>query len=1257
MRAATGQALRWCQRIIRVLVPLALLAGLGLGVLAWRLAEGPLPLPVLARQIEQAVNEDSAVGLRLQVGEAAIAWEGWRSGAAAAVDIRLAGVRLRDAAGALRADLPDVAFTLSVPALLTGRLAPGTIELRQPSLLVSREADGRISLGAAPDAAAVEPVATDAAPPQAGAEPPDAPGGTPIIALLEALRRPSPEGEMHVLADFRRLRIQGGNVLVLDRRLGRRWSLGGLALDLRRGRDGDLVAEGSATAQGVGLAIPVRIAASLPAESPARLGAEVTLPALRPAELAVLWPELAPLRLLDAAVALTASARFDGAGVAEQVRARLTSRDGALDLGGGRRLPFATLDATLEGGERQLRLSEAALRLAGPGAPALRASGRARRDGDGWAARLDLGLDPVAMASLPALWPESLATAARGTALAALQGGTLREARLAVGVRADADFANLRLEAAEGGLVLEDAALGLGAAAAQAAPAAFAEGSDAWKSLRPEMRLLAERVEVAAALSPGHVRLTRLGLRLPAPEPGAAAVELALAGEARQADAGGWEGEATLSLDALRLADLPRLWPEGLRPNEREWLTGNVTAGELRQGRWRLAGAMPEGPESLALTAFEGSAEAVDATVHWLRPVPPIVGLNGTAQFSREAIVIRAQGGRQARGEEGRAAVRAARSGAPPRPGGLELREGTVRFSEFDTAPGRAEIEAQVAGPLPDLFALLRHPRLKLFERKPLEIGAAAGQVDARLTVAFPLLSDLPFERVALRATGRIAEARVTDVLLGHALERANLDVTVDTDGLKLSGQGSMVEAPARFTVEMDFRAGAPTQVTERAQASIARADAAQLAAFGLDTVGLMGGTVGVEARYERRRGGQGSVALRGDLREARLALDALGWVKPIGQPGSGEATLRLANNALTAVEGLRLEAPGLALRGRIGFGAGNRLDRVEIAAGSRLGQTRLGAEIRRPAREGGAWNIALRGPLLDLQPILSGTAEAPAEETRRPQPGPGTGPRLSVEARFDRATTGEGRNLHAVALAAEVDGNGLLRAARATGRAGPGEGAGFELALTPQGRERHLRLEAADGGALLHALDVTDAIAGGRLTVHGVYPELRPGAPLSGTAELDSFAVRNAPALGKLLQAMTLFGLVEAMQGGNGLVFLRLVAPFALTPEALVLEDARAFSASLGLTAKGRLWRQRRVVDIEGTVVPAYFFNQLLGNIPLIGRLFSPERGGGVFAATYRVQGPSNDPSVSVNPLAALTPGFLRGLFGLGQGEGQAGR
>ena len=68
----------------------------------------------------------------------------------------------------------------------------------------------------------------------------------------------------------------------------------------------------------------------------------------------------------------------------------------------------------------------------------------------------------------------------------------------------------------------------------------------------------------------------------------------------------------------------------------------------------------------------------------------------------------------------------------------------------------------------------------------------------------------------------------------------------------------------------------------------------------------------------------------------------------------------------------------------------------------------------------------------------------------------------------------------------------------------------------------------------------------------------------------------------------------------------------------------------------------------MTGTVVPAYFFNQLLGKLPLVGQIFSPEKGGGVFAARYSVRGKLADPQVGVNPLSALTPGFLREGFGL---------
>jgi hypothetical protein len=143
----------------------------------------------------------------------------------------------------------------------------------------------------------------------------------------------------------------------------------------------------------------------------------------------------------------------------------------------------------------------------------------------------------------------------------------------------------------------------------------------------------------------------------------------------------------------------------------------------------------------------------------------------------------------------------------------------------------------------------------------------------------------------------------------------------------------------------------------------------------------------------------------------------------------------------------------------------------------------------------------------------------------------------------------------------------------------------------------------------------------------------------------VDKFRVAGAIAVAKLLQAMTLYGVVDVLRG-PGLGITHLVAPFRFADAVLTLNNARAYSSSLGFTAKGDIDLSAQRADLTGTIVPGYFFNTLLGKLPVLGKLFSPEQGGGVFAATYTLAGPLAKPKVGINPLSALTPGALRGLF-----------
>jgi hypothetical protein len=716
------------------------------------------------------------------------------------------------------------------------------------------------------------------------------------------------------------------------------------------------------------------------------------------------------------------------------------------------------------------------------------------------------------------------------------------------------------------------------------------------------------------------LRVERLDLSpVPSPRPGASPPPaLRAMGEARLQD-GFWQMAADLRLSGLDIADLPHYWPPSIAPKPREWLAENLTAGMLREGAWRLEARIGADGSGAEVTSLSGTARADGVAVHWLRPIPPIQNVTGEARFALDKIEIAASSGQQ--------------SGT-----GIVTDGATVSIG-LATDPEITRVEVKLRGPLADAWGVVRHPRLKIFEKRPPPINDPTGTLDAAtLTLVFPLIKTLDIEDIDIQAELEVRDLRIPRIAFNRDLERGIATVSLRNAGLTATGTGVLGTIEARIRQETDFRNGAPTDIVAREIIS-ARADARQLAALGLDASPLLEGPVQLDLRNETRRNGQARLAVRADLRAATLNLEPLAWTKPPGTAGSADAVVLMQSGAVTLIENFRVETPDALIRGRANEVRDNIPQRIELTSAS-IGRSRFTGVLRPPFPRGaGQWTIGLNGQVLDLAPVLA--RHEPAE----PSTEESAASRLDV--RFDRVLLPHGREVAGLEAQLQVNTLGVMQRAEIAARLA--ERGSFSVSITPAGQRRAVSVTSDNGGELLRAFDVLKTVQGGKLTMSGHYDHSRPGATLSGDAVLEDFVVRDAPGLGKVLQAMTLYGLVDALRG-PGLNFTRATIPFSLTPDALVLQDARAFSSSLGLTAKGRIDRRRDTVDMEGTIVPAYIFNTLLGRIPILGRLFSPEEGGGVFAVAYRMRGPLNDPQTSVNPLAALTPGFLRGIFGIGQ-------
>ncbi len=120
-------------------------AGFGIagGLLAWRLARGPIELPMLRSYLIRTLSPADG-SATVEIGTTALAWNGRRRG----TELRLRGVRIVGVSGETLLAVPEAALRFRTRSLLRGIVAPTEVALRGLELLLVRHGDGRLDVGA-----------------------------------------------------------------------------------------------------------------------------------------------------------------------------------------------------------------------------------------------------------------------------------------------------------------------------------------------------------------------------------------------------------------------------------------------------------------------------------------------------------------------------------------------------------------------------------------------------------------------------------------------------------------------------------------------------------------------------------------------------------------------------------------------------------------------------------------------------------------------------------------------------------------------------------------------------------------------------------------------------------------------------------------------------------------------------------------------------------------------------------------------------
>lgn len=683
------------------------------------------------------------------------------------------------------------------------------------------------------------------------------------------------------------------------------------------------------------------------------------------------------------------------------------------------------------------------------------------------------------------------------------------------------------------------------------------------------------------------------------------------------------QASVQIEIDEITMDELKAYWPPGIKPNTNRWITQNLNGGSISDAMFEINFV---GSELAAFDVRElsGQASLSGVAVSYMAGMPPVLDTHGTATFSQDEVVIDVAGGRV----EQDSAM-----------GNLEIQEARVRLHGLSTKSDTADIDIRIDGSLQDAISLIEHEPLRYATTLGVRPEATSGKAEVLLSIDFPLVQELSLAELQISATASLSETSIAQAGLGLDLEAGQFSLTVDNTGLDVTGTASLGGIRTGLAWRENFSAGS----FKRQYALDAVLENGQRELIGLGqplfAPPYVDGPIRLEAIYTVADDAENDLVIEADLSEAALRAPEVNWQKPVGTEAVFSSDIAISGNKLVAMRRFDLMslASNLQLSGSLSFADDLSIDTVSIV-GARVGSNQFDLTARRA--EDGILDINIDGDVLDGRTFWSSLRTS--NRTRSFGDDAAASARMPFRfrgklARVLISNAGELRDVDATVVQTPTGLSQIQIDSSVT------DADRFALALSESDGVRRFEAKSENGGAVLKALGLGDDFIGGSFLVAGRVDE---SGAVNGALTINSFKLVDAPLLARLLSVASLTGIVDELQG-TGISFSKISLPFNYYNQVFAIQDGAMYGPSIGLTAQGKYDLANSTLDGNGTIVPAYAVNSVLGAIPIVGPIFTGgEEGGGLFAATYAMRGNPDGGEITVNPLATLTPGFLREIF-----------
>lgn len=674
-------------------------------------------------------------------------------------------------------------------------------------------------------------------------------------------------------------------------------------------------------------------------------------------------------------------------------------------------------------------------------------------------------------------------------------------------------------------------------------------------------------------------------------------------------------------------ATMKAIWPTGLAPKSRRWFGENVSAGEIKRFEFRREigiYAPPGGPDNRKSLVVETG----EATFRPIMKMAPITVPRALISIEDQHLEVSAPEG-----------TMHLPSGKP-----IALKSGRLASDNLRAEPSDAVVSIKARSDVAAAIELLQSEPMTIIDRKDLPLKSVEGNVEADLSLAFPMTKDVPSHLIKVSGSAKLSDGRIKKLAGEYDVQGASVAFEFNNSSVEAKGEALVRGVLAHIAWQHTIGATEDRQPPLRITATLDNTDRRQL---GLELGHMLRGEVPIDLQVVRgATPGEHKVHVRAELTGAELEVPALSWRKPSGRNAFAEFDIAPGPQGKQELQNFRISGDNIAVEGWAAFGPDRKLREFYFPDFSLNVVTRL--KVQGTLGNNNVWNIKARGTTLDGTDYfrsLFDIGRTPEENSDASKSDSG----VDLDAQIDNIIGFSELSIKGVKIQLKNRG-GKVAELEARGTLDGGAPLAVILDHDSSG-QRRIRADSTDAGRAFKLIGFYPNMQDGRVRLE-LNVDGRGAAERTGTLWVEDFRVLGDPIVSEVVSS----GLDDGRGTVNGkkrvirevFEFDTMRVPFSVGHGQFAIEDAYMRGPLLGATLRGKVDFKSSRVNLGGTYIPLQGLNNAFGQIPLLGQILSGPRGEGIFGITFSVQGAMANPQVLANPLSLVAPGIFREVFQL---------